>query len=324
MTAIETRGLTKYYGDVRGIEDLSLTVERGEVFGFLGPNGAGKTTTIRTLLGFLSPTAGEGRVLGRDVTDERALLEAKRRIGYLPSDPGFDEGVTGREFVAYHASLKGDERSEELIELFDVPVDRKIREYSRGNRQKVAIVQAFMHEPELVIMDEPTSGLDPLVQERFNGLLREERDRGVTLFTSSHVLSEVRKVCDRVGIVRDGRLVALEDVEALLDRSGKRVRVQVAESVAPDDFALPGVHDLRVDDWVRFTYTGPYDALLERLLDYTVVDLDIEEAPLEDAFMRFYGDEGGGKGDDGKGDGGDGGAAIEEGDDGATTGSTDV
>ena len=291
MSAIETTGLTKYYGDTRGIEDLSLSVREGEVFGFLGPNGAGKTTTIRTLLGFVSPTDGSAAVLGRDVTDEADLVEAKRDIGYLPSNPGLDEGTTGRRLVRYHGDLKGDERSDELLDIFDAPVEREVGEYSTGNKQKLALVLAFMHDPDLVIMDEPTSGLDPLMQERLYEFIEDERERGTTFFFSSHVLSEVRKVCDRVGIVRDGRLVAMEGVEELLDRSGKRVRVDVEGDLDPADFTLPGVHDFEGDagdDEASFMFTGEYDALLDHLQSYHVRDLEIEEAPLEDVFMRFY------------------------------------
>ncbi|WP_276300252.1 ABC transporter ATP-binding protein [Halorussus lipolyticus] len=289
MSAIETTDLTKYYGETRGIEDLSLSVREGEVFGFLGPNGAGKTTAIRTLLGFISPTRGSATLLGRDVTDEEALIEAKRRIGYLPSSPGFDEGTTGRRLIRYHGELKGDERSDELLEAFDPPIDREIGEYSTGNRQKLALVLAFMHDPDLVVMDEPTSGLDPLMQERLYEFIEDEQARGTTFFFSSHILSEVRKVCDRVGIVRDGHLVALEGVEELLDRSGKRVHVSVAESLDPADFALSGVHDLEVGDGdASFMFTGEYDALLDHLGNYHVRDLEIEEAPLEDVFMKFY------------------------------------
>ncbi|WP_227355557.1 ABC transporter ATP-binding protein [Haladaptatus salinisoli] len=291
MSTIETRNLTKFYGETRGIEDLNLAVEEGEVFGFLGPNGAGKTTTIRTLLGFIAPTAGGATVLGRDVRDERALIEAKRRVGYLPSDPGFDEETTGARFLDYQASLKGDARRGELLDLFDAPTDRKIGALSRGNKQKLAIVQAFMHDPDLVIMDEPTSGLDPLMQERFYDFIQAERERGKTIFFSSHILSEVRKVCDRVGIIRDGRLVTTEDVETLLDRSGKRVRVNVEESVDPADFDIAGVHDLSLDGEVRFTFTGEYDALIDHLSAFHIVDLDVEEAPLDEVFMRFYGGE---------------------------------
>jgi len=290
MDAIRTTALTKYYGETRGIEDLSLAIESGEVFGLLGPNGAGKTTTIRTLLGFISPTSGGGTVLGRDVTDEAELLEAKRHLGYLPSDMGFDGRVTGEEIIAYHASIKGDVRSEELLERFDAPVERRIGEFSLGNERKLAIVLAFMHDPDLVVMDEPTSGLDPLMQERFYRFLLEEKARGTTVVFSSHVLSEVRKVCDRVGIVREGSLVALEDVETLLSRNGKRVVATFDEPVDPDEFAIDGVHDLRVDGSVSFTFTGDYDELLAHLGRYTVLDLEIDEAPLEDVFMKFYGE----------------------------------
>ena len=291
MTAIETTGLTKYYGDTRGIDDLSIEVEAGEVFGFLGPNGAGKTTTIRTLLGFVSPTDGSATVLGRDVTDESALVETKRRIGYLPSSPGFDEGVTGRRLIRYHAALKGDERSDDLLNRFDTPVEREVGEYSTGNKQKLALVLAFMHDPDLVIMDEPTSGLDPLMQERLYEFIEDEQARGTTFFFSSHVLSEVRKVCDRVGIIRDGRLVAMEGVEELLDRSGKRVRVSVEQSLDAADFEIAGVHDFEASDGdASFMFTGEYDALLDHLRRYRVVDLEIEEAPLEDVFMKFYDD----------------------------------
>ncbi|WP_277554659.1 ABC transporter ATP-binding protein [Halobaculum limi] len=298
MNALELDGLTKYYGDVRGVEDLTFAVESGEVFGFLGPNGAGKTTTIRTLLGLQSPTSGTARVLGADITDADALRAARANVGFLPSEPGFDDGVTGRRILAYHRSLRGDVRSAELLESFDPPLDRPVGEYSRGNRQMLAIVLAFMHDPDLVIMDEPTSGLDPLKQERFLQFLRAERDRGKTLFFSSHVLSEVRKVCDRVAIVRDGRLAALEDVDRLLERSGKTVSVHVAESLTEADVTLSGAHDVRVtetateaDDGevtVSFTYTGAYDPLLAWLSEFDLLDLSIEEAPLESVFMRFY------------------------------------
>lgn len=325
MAALRTEGLTKYYGETRGIEDLSFSVREGEVFGFLGPNGAGKTTTIRTLLGFQSPTSGSATVLGHDVTDEAAMIEAKRRLGYVPAEMGFDERVTGERFLRYQASLKGDQRSEELLELFDPPMERKIGEYSTGNKRKLAIVLAFMHDPDLVVMDEPTSGLDPLMQERFYEFVRDEQARGVTFFFSSHVLSEVQKICDRVGIIRNGTLVELETVETLLDRGGKRVSVRVSDPVDPAAFALDGAHDVevvgadrsvtgasadggrasgadvegdgqaesssgRTGTTVRFTYTGDYNALLDRLVRYDVLDLDIGDAPLEDVFMRFYGE----------------------------------
>ena len=302
MTTLTTDNLTKYYGDTRGIEGLSFAVEEGEVFGFLGPNGAGKTTTIRTLLGFQSPTRGSATVLGADVTDADALRAARANVGFLPSEPGFDEDVTGQRLLEYHGSLQGDHRSDELLELFTPPLERAVGEYSRGNQQMLAIIIAFMHDPDLVIMDEPTSGLDPLMQERFLEFIRAEQKRGKTVFFSSHILSEVRKVCDRVGIIRDGHLVELADIESLLDRSGKTVRAQFDGHVKTVAFEFEGVHDLEVstetsgDDTdrssttVSFTYTGAYEPLLRRILEHDILELSLEEAPLEDVFMRFYGD----------------------------------
>jgi ABC-2 type transport system ATP-binding protein len=318
MSAISIAGLTKDYGDVRANDDVTFDVEAGEVFGYLGPNGAGKTTTIRTLMGFQSPTAGTATVLGADVTDERALVEARERIGYLPANPAFDEDATGREVLDLHASLKGDSRRAELLGLFDVPLDRAIRGYSTGQRQKLGLVQAFMHDPDLLIMDEPTAGLDPLVQQTFNDFVRDERAAGKTLFLSSHVLSEVRRVCDRIGIIRDGRIVEVAAVADVLQRAGKFVRARVASDLDPGDVALEGVHELTVQPVdhgyadapvatagaggggrdtgpdgdalteLSFTYTGSFDALVDYLADYHVLELDVEEAPLDQVFMRFY------------------------------------
>jgi ABC-2 type transport system ATP-binding protein len=306
MSAIETDGLTKYYGEVRGVEDLSFSVNQGEVFGFLGPNGAGKTTTIRTLMGFQAPTDGTATVLGADIRNASALRDVRANVGYLPDKVGFDESVTGRRLLQYHGSLRGDVRSDEMLELFDPPLDRKVREYSSGNKQMLAIVMAFMHDPDLVIMDEPTSGLDPLKQEKFLEFVRAEQRRGKTFFFSSHILSEVRKVCDRVGIIRDGRLVELEEIDALLDRSGKNVRAHIGGRINASDISLEGAHDIEISGGtegaqagvdedgattVSFTYTGPYEPLLRELLEYELVDLTIEEAPLEEVFMRFYGED---------------------------------
>jgi ABC-2 type transport system ATP-binding protein len=304
MAAIEVSDLTKTYGDVVANDGLTFAVEEGEVFGYLGPNGAGKTTTIRTLLGLQSPTAGTAAVLGADVRDERALIEAKRRVGYLPADPAFDGTVTGQEILDLHAAGKGDERRAELLETFDPPLSRRVREYSSGNRQMLGIVQAFMHDPDLVVLDEPTSGLDPLKQQAFNEFVRAERRAGTTVFMSSHVLGEVRRVCDRVGVIRSGELVTTERVDTLLRRSGKVVRLAVAGGDGERP-ALAGVHDLSVqqrdDETDRpergpvteyaFTYTGDINALLDRIHAWDVLELDVEEAPLEDVFMRFYGDD---------------------------------
>lgn len=306
MAAIELDGLTKDYGEVLANDDLTFSVETGEIFGFLGPNGAGKTTTIRMLLGFISPTSGTARVLGESIQDRRALVEVKHRIGYLSDEPGFDEQATGRQILDLHASVKGDERSEELLELFDPPVDRTVREYSRGNVQKLGLVTTFMHDPDLVILDEPTSGLDPLMKQRFAEFLRGEKQRGVTVFFSSHILGEVRRLCDRVGIIRNGQLVTIDPVETLLKRSGKVVRIDSPEPISLDVVDLAGVHDLETSvadgntadpeqefTECAFTFTGNINALLDRLAEQELLDVSIEEAPLEDVFLRFYGEESG-------------------------------
>ena len=291
MTAIDCTDLSKAYGDLRAVDDLTLSVEAGEVFGFLGPNGAGKTTIIRLLLGLHHPTGGDAEVLGASIRDRPALRAARARVGYLPSDPGMDPDVTGDTLLDHLGELKGDSRREELVERFGAPVERPIGALSRGNKQKLGVVQAFMHDPELAILDEPTTGLDPLLQETFHEFLREERERGTTVFLSSHTLPEVRRSCDRVGVIRQGELVAVEPVEELLARGGKRVTLRVAEEVGSEDFDLPGVADLSVDDTVRFTFTGEYDRLVDLLDRYEIQDLEIEEAPLEDVFMGFYGAE---------------------------------
>jgi ABC-2 type transport system ATP-binding protein len=314
MSAIAVDGLTKEYGDVLANDAVSFEVAAGETFGYLGPNGAGKTTTIRTIMGFQSPTSGTASVLGADVRDESALVEAKARVGYLPANPGFDETATGTEILDLHASVKGDSRRGELLDLFDVPVERKIRTYSTGQRQKLGLVQAFMRDPYLVVMDEPTAGLDPLVQQRFNEFVRDETASGTTVFLSSHVLSEVRRVCDRVGIIRDGRIVTVERVGDLLDRSGKFVRLGVASEAEAGDVTLDGVHDVSArpvegvaadaptggggavettGTELTFTFTGDLNALVDFVDDFDVLELDVEEAPLEEIFMRFYDDEGG-------------------------------
>jgi ABC-2 type transport system ATP-binding protein len=292
MAAIEVENLTKHYGNLVANDDLSFTVEEGEIFGYLGPNGAGKTTTIRTLLGLLTPTAGTATVLGADIRDDATLVEAKRRLGFLPADLAFNEDVTGGRILDYHASVKGDERRDELLEVFTPPLDRPLRAYSSGNKRMLGIIQAFMHDPDLVIMDEPTSGLDPLKQAQFNEFLHAERDAGTTIFFSSHVLSEVRRVCDRVGILRSAELVALEDIDSLLQKGGKRVHVRSPSNTLRDDLAtVDGIFDISATgDELQFTYTGEYNTLLERLANYEITDVDINEPPLEDVFMHYYGD----------------------------------
>jgi ABC-2 type transport system ATP-binding protein len=292
MAVIEVRGLTKAYGDTLANDHLDFSIEAGEIFGYLGPNGAGKSTTIRQLMGFQAPTEGTATVFGHDVRDDRALRQAKARIGFLPGEPAFTPAVTGRELLDYQAELKGDERRDELLDLFTPPLDRQIREYSTGNKQMLAIVQAFMHDPDLLIMDEPTSGLDPLKQEAFHEFLRAERACGKTVFFSSHILGEVRRVCDRVGIIRDGRLITVEQVDELLARGGKQVRLHAEAPLTEAEFDVEGVVGFETEGReARFTFTGDYDDLFAALADRRIVDVEIDEPPIEEVFMHFYGGE---------------------------------
>lgn len=292
MQTIEVDGLTKRYGDIAANDDVTFTVETGEVFGYLGPNGAGKTTTIRMLLGFIKPTSGTATVLGADIRDRQALTEAKADIGYLPDTLGFDENLTGRQILDYFARMRGDERREELLELFTPPLDQTVETYSAGNRRMLGIVQAFMHDPEFVIMDEPTAGLDPLKQDRLHVFIEEERDAGKTIFFSSHVLSEVQRVCDRVGIIRQGKLVALEHIEALLTRSGKEVWIHLEESVDEAAFVTDEMIDVEVvNSSFHFTYTGQTQRLLEHLVQFDIADAEIGNPQLDTIFKHYYMDE---------------------------------
>jgi len=245
VAVIETEGLSKLYGAHRGIEDVTVAVEAGEVFAFLGPNGAGKTTTIRTLLDLLHPSAGSARIFGLD--SHRDSVAIRARLGNLPGDFGYGKRTSGREAIALLARLRGVAslgRAEELARRFRADLDRPLGELSRGNRQKVGLITALFHSPELLILDEPTSGLDPLMQEEFLALVREERERGCAVFLSSHELDEVERICDRVGIVRDGRLVAVERVADLLAKTVERRKVEV-EFADPVELervrAMPGV-----------------------------------------------------------------------------------
>ena len=238
VMAIEAVGLTKYYGDIPGIVDLDLEVTTGEVFGFLGPNGAGKSTTIRTFVDLLHPTSGSVTILGFDSHDESVAI--RNRTGYLPGDLSMYDDMTAREMLRYFSSLrKADtrERIEELAERLQLDLDRKIGSYSSGNRQKVGVVQAFMHDPELLILDEPSTGLDPLMQQEFYRMIDEARDAGRTVFLSSHILPEVERTADRVGIVRNSRLVTVQTVDELKAKARRHFQIVFAEKVAPSEFS---------------------------------------------------------------------------------------
>lgn len=292
MATIEVDNLTKRYGDVAANDGITFDVESGEIFGYLGPNGAGKTTTIRQLLGLIKPTAGTAHVLGADIRDRRALTSVKGNIGYLPDTLGFEERQKGKQVLDYFARMRGDERREELLDLFHPPLEKSVETYSSGNRRMLGIVQAFMHDPDLVIMDEPTSGLDPLKQDRLHQFIEQECEAGKTIFFSSHILSEVQRVCDRVGIIRDGELVALEDIDALLTRSGKQVWVHLGEPVDEDQFLTEEMIEVDItNNSAQFTYTGEAKTLLEHLVQFPIDDVDIGDPQLDDIFKHYYGNE---------------------------------
>jgi ABC-2 type transport system ATP-binding protein len=309
MEAIVTAGLTKRYGhhprpihppgrgsagEIRALEDLSIEVHEGEIFGFLGPNGAGKSTTIRLLLGFLHPSAGSGSVLGLDIVRDSVAI--RQRTGYLPGGIALYDTLTGERLLDYLADLTGrpPTRRAELcdrLELSAATLRRLVRDYSRGMRQKIGIVQALQHDPELAILDEPTEGLDPLMQRAFYGILDDLKAAGRTIFFSSHVLSEVERVCDRVAIIRRGRLVALEDVEALLDRRKRNVEMRVL-GPEPALEGVPGVSSLvAADGRITCQLEGDVGPFLAAIRDSHVVDLTIEPAHLEEAFLELYQDE---------------------------------
>jgi ABC-2 type transport system ATP-binding protein len=289
--AIETEELTKSYGPARGIEDVTIAVARGEVFGFLGPNGAGKTTTIRTLLDLLHPSRGSARIFGLDSRRDSVAIRA--RLGNLPGDFGYGRQSTGREAIGLLSRLRGRSgsgRAEALAARFHADLDRPLGQLSRGNRQKVGLILATFHEPELLILDEPTAGLDPLMQEEFLALVAEERDRGCAVFLSSHELDEVERVCDRVGIVRAGRLVAVERMADLLGRARRTVRLELADADGLQDLrALPGVSDPKTDGRrISFGFAGDVDALLEALAAHRVRDLEVTRPTLEEVFLTYY------------------------------------
>ena len=295
--AIVTSGLTKRYGGARGIEDVTLNVSRGEVFGFLGPNGAGKTTTIRTLVGLLRPTAGSASILGHDVW--RDGVAARARTGFLPGEFAFDERVSGEELLDLFADLRGvDDRAfaRALARRFDADLRRPLGELSRGNRQKVGLVQALVHRPAVVVMDEPTAGLDPLMQEEFAKLVAELRADGTTIFLSSHNLAEVERMCDRVGILRAGRLAAVESVEAITGRALRHVRIRFAGPAPADEFAaLPGVTGLRATGpELRFLLSGEPTEVVRSAARHRLLDVEIARPSLEEAFVAAYGHPDGG------------------------------
>jgi len=295
QVAIHMHGLTKHYGDLQALVDLDLDVLAGEVFGYLGPNGAGKTTTIRLLMDEIRPTSGSATILGKDTHGESVAL--RRDIGYVPGDLAMYPNLTGRDTLTYFANLRGGvdwNYVDELAERLDAELTKKVGDLSSGNRQKVGVIQAFMNHPTILIMDEPSSGLDPLIQREFQKMMREVAANGGTVFLSSHTLSEVQRVADRVGIIRHGRLIALESVATLRAKGLRRVELEFAEPAAASEFEnLPGVRDLVVrNHHVAMSYEGSMGALLGIAThNHTLVDIATQEADLEEIFLTYYHDE---------------------------------
>jgi ABC-2 type transport system ATP-binding protein len=290
-TVIDTAKLTKYYGKQLGIEDVDLEVKRGEVFGYLGPNGAGKTTTIRTLLDFIRPTCGSATVFGLDV--RQSSVDIHRRVGYLNGELALYNNMTGEDLLKYLGNLRGGldwKYVRELAARFQCDLPRRIQGLSLGNKQKLGLLQAFMHKPELLILDEPTNGLDPLMQHEFYDLLTETKKEGRTIFLSSHILPEVEKVCDRVGIIRQGKLVTVETIETLKSHSVRQLEIHFARAIPKEKFSnVPGIRDILVQDkLLTCNVVGSLDALVKAAAQFEVINIISHEPSLEDIFITYY------------------------------------
>lgn len=290
MFAIETRRLTKYYGKARGIIDVDLQINEGEIFGFIGPNGAGKSTTIRTLLNFVHPTSGEAYILGKDCFTQSK--EIKHEIGYLPSEVSYYEELTARQLLRYSIRFHGKKpghRIEELAERFELDLDRRFDQLSFGNKKKVAIIQAVLHQPRVLILDEPTGGLDPLMQQRFFELIREENSKGTTVFFSSHVLSDVQRMCQRVAIIKEGRIIRIEEIESLRKKQLKRVKLEFAPGEARPALEIPGIVETKtLNQGLELLYSGSMNDLIRELAQHNIRNLLVEEPSLEEIFMHYY------------------------------------
>lgn len=293
VPAISLSKLTKRYGNNRGVTEVSLKAEKGEVFGFLGPNGAGKTTTIRMLMDFIRPTSGTAKVLGLDCQKEPTQIH--KRVGFLAGDMEMDPRLTGRQYLEYIANLRGGvpwSKIQVLIDRLQCETERKIGKLSRGNKQKIALVSALMDEPDVLILDEPTSGLDPLMQQEFNSIIHEHRRKGKTAFISSHDLSEVEQICDRIGFIREGQLIAVEPLKALTKQTFKKVQVVFATKPKATDFSkLKNVSDVLVSGkTMTLKLKGDVTPLIKELGKHRLTDVNMQDANLEEIFMTMYED----------------------------------
>ena len=288
MNAIETNGLTKFYGKSRGIVNLDLTVKEGEFFGFIGPNGAGKSTTIRTLLGLIKPSGGNARIFGKDIISQKESILSE--VGYLPSEAVFYPSMRVKDVIKFSADLRKTDCKREaakLCERLDLDTSKKVDELSFGNRKKVAIVCALQHNPRLLILDEPTGGLDPLMQREFFAILRERNEQGTSIFLSSHVLSEIQRNCNRAAIIREGKIIACDSVEALSDTSAKKVIIHGDIDIS----SLSCVRSIQQNkDSVSFLFSGDLNLLMKVLSQNDIKDISISEPDLEEIFLHYYSD----------------------------------
>ena len=287
---IQTIDLTKTYGKFRGIDSVNLEVEAGEIYGFIGPNGAGKSTTIRTLLALIRPTSGKAQIFGKDCVADAA--EIAKSVGYVPSEPSYYENMRVKQFLNYAAALYGlrsGGRINELSERLNLDLNRKISDLSLGNKKKVGIVGALLHNPKLLILDEPTSGLDPLMQQNFYDILKEENNKGTTIFFSSHVLSEVQKICGRVAIIKEGKVINIQKVSDLRNNNYKRVQLTVLTAIPSKYFDTPGIADLKLQNTsASFMFMGDAAEILRKLNGLDICDILIEEPTLEEIFMHYF------------------------------------
>lgn len=289
MNVIDINALTKYYGDVKGIENVSFSVKEGEIFGFIGPNGAGKSTTIRTLLGLIFPTSGSATIFGKDCIIHGH--DIRKDIGYLPSEVFYYDKMKVIDLLKYSASFfKKDctQRIQVLAEIMELNLNRRIEDLSYGNKKKVGIVQGLLHEPKLIILDEPTSGLDPLMQHKFFKLIEEENKKGATIFFSSHILSEVQHLCHRVAIIKDGHIIKVEDIKNLREDTYKKVTLK-GKDIKIDSFNIDGVTELTEKfESLHFFYKGDINPMIEKLGAHNLQDILIEDPTLEEIFMHYY------------------------------------
>lgn len=290
MNVIEIKNLTKMYGKARGIENVSFNVEEGEIFGFIGPNGAGKSTTIRTLLSLIYPTSGSATIFGKDIIT--AGPEIKKEIGYLPSEVFYYDNMKVIDLLKYSASFYKKDCTSRIMELagiMELDLTKKIDDLSLGNKKKVGIVQGLLHEPKLIILDEPTSGLDPLMQQKFFELLENENKKGATILFSSHILSEVQRLCDRVAIIKEGKIVTVEKISTLKENTYKKFKIETAAHVDLEHFKAEGVNQLEQDgNTISFLFKGNINSIMKRIAEIEIINLWIEEPDLEEIFMHYY------------------------------------